>query len=45
MERAFEFPHEPYSVTLTHSCGGGDRAYAVDTRPMPTRSTKQGDAL
>ncbi|MDY0811420.1 DNA cytosine methyltransferase [Kitasatospora purpeofusca] len=39
------FPHVPYSVTLTHGKNGGDRAYALHERPMPTRSTKQGEAL
>ncbi|MFD4394388.1 DNA cytosine methyltransferase [Kitasatospora sp. NPDC058478] len=40
-----KYPHEPYSITLTHGKDGGDRAYAVADRPMPTRSTKQGEAL
>nr|BEK65668.1 DNA cytosine methyltransferase [Kitasatospora purpeofusca] len=39
------YPYEPYSVTLTHGKDGGDRAYALTDRPMPTRSTKQGEAL
>ncbi|MEU3559638.1 DNA cytosine methyltransferase [Kitasatospora sp. NPDC006786] len=40
-----KYPYEPYSITLTHGKDGGDRAYAVAERPMPTRSTKQGEAL
>ncbi|MCX4749258.1 DNA cytosine methyltransferase [Kitasatospora sp. NBC_01287] len=40
-----KFPHEPHAITLTHGKDGGDRAYAVAERPMPTRSTKQGEAL
>ncbi|MFC8449517.1 DNA cytosine methyltransferase [Kitasatospora sp. NPDC057223] len=40
-----KFPHQPHSITLTHGKDGGDRAYAVAERPMPTRSTKQGEAL
>ncbi|MFE4305623.1 DNA cytosine methyltransferase [Streptomyces sp. NPDC056891] len=40
-----KFPHRPSSITLTHGKDGGDRAYAVDERPLPTRTAKQGDAL
>ncbi|XUM00300.1 DNA cytosine methyltransferase [Streptomyces venezuelae ATCC 10712] len=40
-----KFPHRPSSITLTHGRDGGDRAYAVDDRPLPTRTAKQGDAL
>lgn len=40
-----KFPHRPSSITLTHGRDGGDRAYAVEDRPLPTRTAKQGDAL
>lgn len=40
-----KFPHRPSSITLTHGRDGGDRAYAVEARPLPTRTAKQGDAL
>ncbi|MFB7742470.1 DNA cytosine methyltransferase [Streptomyces sp. NPDC056132] len=40
-----KFPYRPSSITLTHGKEGGDRAYAVEDRPLPTRTAKQGDAL
>lgn len=40
-----KFPHRPSSITLTHGRDGGDRAYALEDRPLPTRTAKQGDAL
>ncbi|MFE7129316.1 DNA cytosine methyltransferase [Streptomyces sp. NPDC057638] len=40
-----KFPHRPSSITLTHGKGGSDRAFAVEDRPLPTRTVKQGDAL
>ncbi|WP_328404033.1 DNA cytosine methyltransferase [Streptomyces sp. NBC_00390] len=40
-----KFPHRPSSITLTHGKDGTDRAYAVEDRPLPTRTAKQGDAL
>ncbi|MEU2558414.1 DNA cytosine methyltransferase [Streptomyces longispororuber] len=40
-----KFPHRPSSITLTHGKDGTDRAYAVEDRPLPTRTVKQGDAL
>ncbi|WP_172387153.1 DNA cytosine methyltransferase [Streptomyces sp. MNP-20] len=40
-----KFPYRPSSITLTHGKDGGDRAYAVEDRPLPTRTAKQGDAL
>ncbi|WP_274558005.1 DNA cytosine methyltransferase [Streptomyces spiramyceticus] len=40
-----KFPHRPSSITLTHGRDGTDRAYAVEDRPLPTRTAKQGDAL
>ncbi|MEV7279705.1 DNA cytosine methyltransferase [Streptomyces sp. NPDC093111] len=40
-----KFPHRPSSITLTHGKDGGDRAYAVEDRPLSTRTAKQGDAL
>ncbi|TQK44385.1 DNA (cytosine-5)-methyltransferase 1 [Streptomyces sp. SLBN-118] len=40
-----KFPYRPSSITLTHGKEGGDRAYAVEERPLPTRTAKQGDAL
>ncbi|MFF3976984.1 DNA cytosine methyltransferase [Streptomyces sp. NPDC001828] len=39
------FPYRPSSITLTHGREGSDRAYAVEDRPLPTRTAKQGDAL
>lgn len=40
-----KFPYRPSSITLTHGKDSGDRAYAVEDRPLPTRTAKQGDAL
>lgn len=40
-----KYPHRPSSITLTHGKDGTDRAYAVEDRPLPTRTVKQGDAL
>ncbi|KAB1989822.1 DNA cytosine methyltransferase [Streptomyces triticiradicis] len=40
-----KFPYRPSSITLTHGKEGSDRAYAVEDRPLPTRTAKQGDAL
>lgn len=40
-----KYPYRPSSITLTHGKDGGDRAYAVEDRPLPTRTAKQGDAL
>ncbi|MBX7551511.1 DNA cytosine methyltransferase [Streptomyces sp. tea 10] len=40
-----KFPYRASSITLTHGKDGGDRAYAVEDRPLPTRTVKQGDAL
>ncbi|MFI5800945.1 DNA cytosine methyltransferase [Streptomyces sp. NPDC051677] len=40
-----KFPWRPYSISLTHGKDGGDRAFAVEDRPLPARTVKQGDAL
>lgn len=40
-----KFPHQPHAITVTHGREGGDRAFALDDRPLPTRTSKQGEAL
>ncbi|MGW3101294.1 DNA cytosine methyltransferase [Streptomyces sp. NPDC001100] len=40
-----KFPHQPSVVTLTHGKDGSDRAFAPDTRPLPVRTVKVGEAL
>ncbi|AIA03427.1 DNA cytosine methyltransferase [Streptomyces noursei] len=40
-----KFPYDPSVVTLTHGKDGTDRAFAPNTRPLPTRTAKLGEAL
>ncbi|MFG2022286.1 DNA cytosine methyltransferase [Streptomyces sp. NPDC048825] len=40
-----KFPYRPSCITLNHGKDGGDRAFAVEDRPLPVRTVKQGDAL
>ncbi len=40
-----KFPRQPSVVTLTHGKDGTDRAFAPDTRPLPVRTVKVGEAL
>ncbi|KDN85710.1 DNA cytosine methyltransferase [Kitasatospora cheerisanensis] len=40
-----KFPHVPSAISLTHGRDGGDRAFGLTDRPLPTRSTKQGEAM
>ncbi|MGW2860960.1 DNA cytosine methyltransferase [Streptomyces sp. NPDC001205] len=40
-----KFPYRPSSITVTHGKEGSDRAFAVEDRPLPTRTVRQGDAL
>ncbi|WP_228718403.1 DNA cytosine methyltransferase [Kitasatospora acidiphila] len=39
------YPHQPSALTLTHGKAGDARAFDPKVRPLPTRSTKQGEAL
>ncbi len=40
-----KFPMQPSAITVNHGKEGGDRAFAVHERPLPTRATKEGEAL
>lgn len=40
-----QFPASPSVITLTHGRDGGDRSFAPDTWPMPTRTAKLGEGL
>ncbi len=39
------YPHQPSALTITHGKEGDARAFDPNARPLPTRSTKQGEAL
>ncbi|MER5640321.1 DNA cytosine methyltransferase [Kitasatospora sp. NPDC002227] len=39
------YPHRPSTLTITHGKDGDARAFDPNARPLPTRSTKQGEAL
>ncbi|MFE9250140.1 MULTISPECIES: DNA cytosine methyltransferase [Streptomyces] len=40
-----KFPYDPSVVTLTHGKDGTARAFDPHTRPLPTRTSKLGEAL
>ncbi|MFI9157474.1 DNA cytosine methyltransferase [Kitasatospora aureofaciens] len=39
------FPHQPSALSLTHGKDGTARSFDPYARPLPTRSTKQGEGL
>ncbi|WP_033819768.1 DNA cytosine methyltransferase [Kitasatospora sp. MBT63] len=39
------YPHQPSGLTLTHGKDGTARAFDPAARPLPARSTKQGEGL
>ncbi|MFF0409720.1 DNA cytosine methyltransferase [Kitasatospora sp. NPDC004745] len=39
------FPHHPSTLTVTHGKSGTARAFDPRARPLPARSTKQGEGL
>jgi DNA (cytosine-5)-methyltransferase 1 len=40
-----KFSYDPSCINVNHGAEGGDRAFDPSDRPLPTRATKQGEAL